>query len=84
MIIQTSRCDFLIEETADKPGDVFIYSDGLEETQRYFGSSEVEFVERGDWRYRVKICKQDFANALILMVKEINYRDFVHSRVQQV
>ncbi|HSF54455.1 MAG TPA: hypothetical protein VLA71_11915 [Algoriphagus sp.] len=83
MIIQTSICDFLIEESGKADGCVFIYSDSLEEIQRLFGSSEVEYSSRNDWKYRAFTCKQDLANALILMVKEINYRDFTDARFQQ-
>lgn len=83
MIIQTSTSDFLIEECGKTDGCVFVYSDSLEEIQRLFGSSEVEYSMREDWKFRVCTCKQDLANALILMVKEINYRDFVQERFQQ-
>ncbi|GAA0881076.1 hypothetical protein GCM10009119_40460 [Algoriphagus jejuensis] len=81
MIIQTSICDFLIEENEGKWGSVFIYSEVLEEIQRLFGSSEVELTTRDEWKYRVSICKQDLANALILMVKEVNYPSFSQVRL---
>lgn len=83
MIIQTSICDFLIEESGKADGCVFVYSDSLEEIQRLFGSSEVEYSSRNDWKYCVCTCKQDLANTLILLVKEISYRDFTQSRFQQ-
>ncbi|SEG02992.1 hypothetical protein [Algoriphagus boritolerans] len=76
MIIQTSNCEFLIENSDRIDGCVFIYSDSLEEIQRFFGSSEVEYSSKDDWKYVVCTCKQNFANALILMVKEINYTEF--------
>lgn len=84
MIIQTSICDFLIEESGKVDGCVFVYSDSLDEIQRLFGSSEVEYSNRNDWKYRVCICKQDLANTLILLVKEVNYSDFAQARFQQV
>ncbi len=83
MIIQTSKCDFLIEECGRKDGCVFIYSENLEEIQRLFGSFETEYASKGDWKYRVSICKQDLANALILMVKEVNYQEFCPIKFQQ-
>lgn len=76
MIIQTTDCEFLIESSDQTAGCVFIYSDSIEELQRLFGSSEVEYSAKDNWRYMVSTCKQEFANALILMVKEINYTDF--------
>ena len=83
MIIQTSKCDFLVEESGAKDGYVFIYSENLEEIQRLFGSSETEYSSKRDWKYRVSICKQDLANALILMVKEVNYQEFNFIKLQQ-
>ena len=76
MIIQTFNSDFLIEESGRAAGCIFVYSNSLEELQRLFGSSEIEYSQRNDWKYKVCTCKQDLANALILMVKEINYSNF--------
>lgn len=84
MIIQTSNCSFLIEESGRVDGCIFVYSDSLEEMQRLFGSSEIEYSHRDEGKYRVCTCKQDLANALILLVKEINYADFGQSRFQQI
>lgn len=84
MIIQTTKGDFLVEENGNKSGSVFIYSDVLEEIQRLFGSAEIEYSSRSDWRYRVSICKQDLANMLILMVKEVDYRDYTEARFREV
>lgn len=84
MIIQTTNCEFLIESSDQTAGCVFIYSDSLEEIQRFFGSSEVEYSSRNQWKYMVTTCKQEFANALILMVKEINYTNFGLPSLQQL
>ncbi|WP_111672305.1 hypothetical protein [Algoriphagus litoralis] len=81
MVIQTSKCEFLIVDNERSDGCVFIYSDSLEELQRFFGSSVVEFSSNRDWKYKILTCKQEFANALILMVKEINYTDFFQDRL---
>lgn len=83
MIIHTSNCEFLIESSEKPAGCVFIYSDSQEELQRLFGSSEVEYSAKDTWRYMVSTCKQEFANALILMVKEINYTDFELPKLQR-
>lgn len=84
MIVQTCKCDFLIEESGVKDGYLFVYSDVLEEIQRLFGSSEIACVSRNVWKYRASVCKQDFLNVLILMVKEVNYLNFNHGRFQEV
>ncbi len=83
MIIQTSTCEFLIESSDRVDGCVFVFSDSLEEIQRLFGSSEVEYSAKQNWKYMTCTCKQNFANALILMVKEITYLDFELSRFLQ-
>ncbi len=62
---------------------MFVYSENLGEIQRFFGSAEVKYSPKSDWRYRVSTCKQDLANALILMVKEVNYEDFAPTKYQQ-
>lgn len=76
MIIQTLNSEFLIESSAVGSGCVFIYSNNPEELQRFFGSNILENQANSDWKYRTKTCKQDFANALIHLVKEIDYTDF--------
>lgn len=81
MIIQTSKCEFLIVENDCADGCVFIFSDSLDELQRFFGSSEVEYSSNEDRKFKVQTCKQDFANALILMVKEINYTNFFQEKL---
>jgi hypothetical protein len=84
MIIQTLTCDFLIEDSGQVDGCISVYSDSLEELQRLFESSEIEYSSKIEWKYRACTCKQDLANALILIVKEINYSNFNQSRFQQV
>lgn len=84
MIIQTSTCDFLIEDSGRTNGCISVFSDSLEEIQRFFGSSEIEYSDKSNWRFKVCTCKQDLANALILMVKEINYSDFSLAKYQAV
>lgn len=76
MIIQTSNCDFLIEDSGRADGCIAVYSSSLEELHRFFGSSVIEFSSKNDWKYCVCTCKQDLANAMILMVKEISYSNF--------
>jgi hypothetical protein len=76
MIILTSTCEFLIESSNQTAGCVFIYSASIEELQPLFGSSEVEYSSKDNWRYMISTCKQKFSNALILLVKEIIYTDF--------
>lgn len=76
MIIQTYTANFLIKKCESNTGCVSIRSNSQEELFRFFGSLEI--VLTGDllYSYEVQACKQEFANAMILMVKEIDYSEF--------
>ena len=76
MKIQTTKSSFLIEEDEGKKGCLFIRSESNDELQRFFGSLEIEPSGSSEFPFQVKACKQEFANALILMVKEIDYSTF--------
>lgn len=79
MLIYTTKSSFLIEGDRETKGCVIIQSDSNLELQRFFGSLKIESIENTDFSYQVKACKQEFANALILMVKEIDYNTFANS-----
>ncbi|MFC3414106.1 hypothetical protein [Algoriphagus hitonicola] len=76
MIIQTNTGTFLIENCLNKNDRIAIKSDSEVEILRFFGSTPV--FKTGDYNfpYQVSVCKQVFSDALILMVKEIDYTDF--------
>jgi len=76
MKIQTTKSSFLIEEDEDKKGCLFIRSESNDELLRFFGSLEIEPSGNSEFPFQVKACRQEFANALILMVKEIDYSTF--------
>ena len=76
MLIHTTKSSFLIEGNENKKGGLFIKSDSKNELHRFFGSLVIEPSGSSDHPYLVKACKQEFANALILMVKEIDYTTF--------
>lgn len=76
MIIQTSTANFLIEKCESNQGCVSICSNSQEELVRFFGSLEISMTNDLYYAYQVCSCKQEFANAMILMVKEIDYSEF--------
>ncbi|WP_296699982.1 hypothetical protein [Algoriphagus sp.] len=76
MLIQTINGDFLIERNLSKSDCVKIKTNSKEELQRLFGSCEIVQTTDSEFPFEVCTCKQEFANALILMVKEIEYPDF--------
>ncbi len=76
MLIQTNKGNFLIEINQPKSDFVRIKTNSKEELERFFGSLQIDFSQNSEFPYQVCACKQEFANALILMVKEIEYSDF--------
>lgn len=76
MIIRTSTASFMIEGSGSTDGCIFIRCTSQVELYRFFGSIEIKESGNSDFPYVVKSCKQEFANALILMVKEIDYSEF--------
>jgi hypothetical protein len=76
MIIQTSSAKFLIEPCENRKDCVLVNSNSKEELDRLFGSFDVSETNSQEYPFQVKSCKQEFANALIIMVKEIDYSHF--------
>jgi hypothetical protein len=76
MEINTQGASFLIEGTANNDGCVIIKSTSEIELHRFFGSLSIGHSSNSTHPYFVKSCKQEFANALIIMVKEIDYSQF--------
>jgi hypothetical protein len=76
MIIQTSSAKFLVESCESRADSVLINSNSKEELDRFFGSSDFLKTNSYEYPFQVKTCKQEFANAIILMVKEIDYSHF--------
>lgn len=82
MKIQTATANFLIERCESKNGCVLIRSNSQEELFRFFGSLEICLTNDFYYAYEVRACKQEFANALIVMVKEIDYSEFSEFSLQ--
>ncbi|TDQ18450.1 hypothetical protein DFQ04_0252 [Algoriphagus boseongensis] len=76
MVIRTTSSEFLIEACESGVGCVYIYCNESEELERFFGSKIIELPVGSGWKFRTKTCKQDFAHALIQLVKEIDYKHF--------
>ena len=84
MIIQTSSAKFMIEKSELKNGCVSIRSNSQDELNRFFGSLEITITDDLFYAYEVLSCKQEFANAMFLMVKEIDYSEFSEFSLQTV
>ncbi len=77
MLIHTATTNFLIESKSGNPGCILIKSSSRDDLQRFFGSLQIQETENSVFPFQVLACKQEFSNALILMVKEIDYTDFM-------
>jgi hypothetical protein len=73
MVIETATAKFLIEPTPKMEGLVSIYSNSSEELHRFFGSLNIHSNSNLDYPFLVRASKEDFAHALIIMVKELDY-----------
>lgn len=82
MIIQTTSANFMIEKSETKNGCISIRSNSQDELNRFFGSLEIRVTDDLYYVYEVLSCKQEFANAMILMVKEIDYSEFSEFSLQ--
>lgn len=76
MLIQTNNAKFLISNFSEKQDFLLVQSDNRDELERLFGSDEIRKGRQNQWPFAVKICKQEFAHCLILLVKEIDYKEF--------
>jgi len=76
MVIHTSTASFLIESSPNNLGCVSIQCTSELELYRFFGSLTIQESKNPDFPFAVNACKQEFSNALILMVKEIDYADY--------
>ncbi|WP_297338211.1 hypothetical protein [Algoriphagus sp.] len=76
MIIQTNAGTFLIQNCQTKNDRIAIKSDSEVEILRFFGSTPISKTGDYNFPYQVSVCKQVFSDALILMIKEIDYMDF--------
>lgn len=76
MIIHTTTASFLVEKCDSRNGRVLVRSNCQENLYRFFGSLEINMSSDPYYPYEVYACKQEFANAMIIMVKEIDYSDF--------
>lgn len=82
MIIKTVTANFLIEKCESNTGYMLIRSNSQEELFRFFGSLEISMTNDFFYTCEVHACKQEFVNALILMVKEIDYTEFSEYSIQ--
>lgn len=76
MLVQSKSAVFLIELEPGSTGCVTIKSDSELELSRLFGSLRIQHSTDFEMPFLVKACKQEYADAMLLLVKEIDYSRF--------
>ncbi|MHA7129321.1 hypothetical protein [Algoriphagus namhaensis] len=76
MLIQSLSASFSIQKAPDSKGCLEVRCDNQIELSRLFGSLRVEASGDFEFPYQVIACKQEYADAMILLIKEIDYFNF--------
>ncbi|MDO9552800.1 hypothetical protein [Rhodonellum sp.] len=75
MVITSLHGTFSIIASEKDQDQLFVRSNEKKELSNVFGEKRVLDYEGESFDFFVPICKQEFANTLIMMVKEVNYSD---------
>ena len=75
MVITSLHGNFSIIASEKDQNQLFVRSHEKRELSSVFGEKRILMYEGEGFNFYVSICKQEFANTLIMMVKEVNYSD---------
>lgn len=75
MVITSLHGTFSIIASEKDQDQLFVRSNVKRELSSVFGEKRVSNYAGEGFEFCVSICKQEFANTLIMMVKEVNYSD---------
>lgn len=76
MIINTIYGSITVVNCDKNQDKLAIVSKEKEVLMRIFGAQRIKSDEVNPDRFKVEMCKQEFAHTLIMLVKEIEYADF--------
>ena len=76
MVIKSLHGVFFIVTSKKDKNQLLIRSKSKSELIRIFGGKRIVQYDQGEIDYEISVCRQEFANTLIMMIKEINYDDF--------
>ncbi|MDN3671024.1 hypothetical protein QWY93_17050 [Echinicola jeungdonensis] len=65
-----------VVHATQSPDHLFIKAKNKAELSRLFDEHRIMVDEGDQLKYGISICKQEFADTLIKMIKEIDYYDF--------
>lgn len=77
MIINSLLGTFSVVSSVQNHDKLCIKSKSKEVLMRMFDEKRINNHESGDYNYSIEICKQEFAHTMIILIKEVNYPDFV-------
>lgn len=76
MVIESLHGIFTIVTNEINHDQLLVRAKNKEELMRIFDEKRICRCTEEQNDYCVQMCKQEFANTLIMMIKEINYSDF--------
>lgn len=82
MIINSLYGTFSINSSEKDQDKLIVKSDMKESLMRIFDSKRIFHSEIDGSSYFVTLCKQEFADSVIMMIKEVNYSDFNQSKAE--
>ncbi len=76
MIVTSLYGTYSIVNCGKDQDQLLVRAKSKEELTRIFDGKRVLKSEGSEYEFYLSMCKQEFANALIMMVKDIDYGDF--------
>jgi hypothetical protein len=77
MIINSLLGSFSVVSSVQNHDKLCIKSKSKEVLMRMFDEKRINNYESMDYNYSIEVCKQEFAHTMIILIKEVNYPDFV-------
>lgn len=77
MIINSLLGTFSVVSSVQNHNKLCIKSKSKEVLMRMFDEKRINNYRSDDYNYSIEICKQEFAHTMIILIKEVNYPDFV-------
>ncbi|WP_194974638.1 hypothetical protein [Aquiflexum lacus] len=77
MIINSLLGSFSVVSSVQNHDKLCIKSKSKEVLMHMFDEKRITNYESMDYNYSIEVCKQEFAHTMIILIKEVNYPDFI-------
>lgn len=77
MIINSLLGTFSVVSSLHNHDKLCIKSKNKEVLMRMFDEKRINNYDSADYNYSIEVCKQEFAHTMIILIKEVNYPDFI-------